>query len=207
MNLDELARSAAGTNAETFSRRFPHPALVFVSTSASAPDEPKVDTPSGGIKLPGKDVSFSRTSAFKATDAFPAVKDALQDMIPEKGTGSAKSDILGTSLVVFLQKSNRNPFESMITIGRATNNDHCLPLPTVSKVHAYFSKAPDGSWRLTDQRATNGTWVDGLRLEAGGNAPLNDGSRIGFGPDARARFFTAAGLHGFLALYRSGIAV
>ena len=69
------------------------------------------------------------------------------------------------------------------------------------------SWTPTGVWRLTDQRATNGTWVDSQRVEAGGSANLSDGARIGFGPDVRARFFTASGLFGFLALYRSGVAV
>ena len=116
-------------------------------------------------------------------------------------------EVRASSLVVFLVKSGRNPFESMITVGRATNNDHCLPLTTVSKVHAYFCASPGGAWRLHDQKATNGTFVDKQRLELGGSAALQDGSRIGFGPDARARFFTPSGLFGFLALFRSGLAM
>jgi pSer/pThr/pTyr-binding forkhead associated (FHA) protein len=202
VELDELARATHGLDDMAFTRRFPVPALIFLTTPEAPRDEDsRVDTPSGGIKLPGKEGSFSRTSAFKATDAFPAIHDMIRDM----GTKEMVGRELAHSPVVFLEKSKRNPFESMITLGRATNNDHCLPLPTISKFHAYFSKDPSGTWRLTDQRATNGTWVDGQRLQPGDSAPLADGSRVGFGPDARAKFFTPQGLYGFLALYRSGV--
>ncbi len=198
MKLDELARASNGLDEARFVARFTHPAIVFVTGTAPVEQPVKVDTPSGGTKIPPT-TAFERTSTYKATDQMPAASD-LSDPTPMR-------DTLAASPVVFLQKSGRNPFESMITIGRATNNDHCLPLPTVSKVHAYFSKTPRGDWCLTDQRATNGTFVDGQRLVAGSTAPLTDGSRIAFGPDVRARFYTAAGLFGFLALYRSGIAV
>lgn len=207
MKLEELARESAGVDEVSFLKRYANPSLVFLASLGSSADEVgKVDTPSGAIKLPGKDASFSRTSAMKATDSFPVFTDALRDMAVQAGENPGK-ELVGASLVVFLVKSKRNPFESMITIGRASNNDHCLPLPTISKVHAYFSKTPTGVWRLTDQRATNGTWVDSQRLEPGATANLADGTRIGFGPDARARFYSPLGLFGFLALYRSGVAV
>lgn len=207
MKLEELAREANGLDETAFLRRFTKPVLIFMATgSGLADDAGKVDTPSGAIKLPGKDYSFSRTSTMKATDSFPVFTEALRDMAAQASHNPGR-ELLGASPVVFLEKSTRNPFESMITIGRASNNDHCLPLPTISKVHAYFSKTPTGVWRLTDQKATNGTWVDTQRLEAGGTANLSDGARIGFGPDARARFYTPLGLFGFLALFRSGVAV
>ncbi|MEZ0229463.1 MAG: FHA domain-containing protein [Planctomycetota bacterium] len=208
MKLEDLARESKGLDETAFVRRFPNPALVFIASSNSAVDDAsKVDTPSGGIKIPGHEASFSRTNVMKATDSFPVFTDAVRDMAVQGGIENPGRELLGTSPVVFLAKSGRNPFESMITIGRATNNDHCLPLPTISKVHAYFSKTPTGVWRLTDQKATNGTWVDGQRLDPGSTANLGEGARLSFGPDARARFFTAAGLFGFLTLYRSGVAV
>ncbi len=211
MRLEDLARESGGLDETTFVRRFPHPVLVFAAASSgSADDSQHVDTPSGGIKIPGKEkeISFSRTSAMKATDSFPVLADSVHDMAEKGGAeNNPARELLGTAPVVFLEKSKRNPFESMITIGRASNNDYCLPLGTISKVHAYFTKTPTGVWRLTDQRATNGTWVDGLRLELGATANLAEGARLSFGPDARARFFTPVGLFGFLALYRSGVAV
>jgi hypothetical protein len=198
VKLEELARASNGLDEARFVARFSHPALVFVTATAPVEEPAKVDTPSGGTKIPPA-TAFERTSTYKTTDQVPVASE-LSDATPMR-------DTLAASPVVFLQKSARNPFESMITIGRASNNDHCLPLPTISKVHAYFSKTPRGEWCLTDQRATNGTFVDGQKLTAGATVPLADGSRIAFGPDVRARFYSAAGLFGFLALYRSGIAV
>jgi hypothetical protein len=190
----------------SFVRQFARPALVFLTGATPASDEPRVDTPSNGVKLPGAD--FGRTNALKTTDAFPVVDETMVD--PEEAPRPVEQrarEVIGASLVVFLEKSGRNPFESMITIGRTPNNDHCIPLPSISKVHAYFSKTPSGDWRITDQKSTNGTSVDGRRLEAGGSASVVDGTRIDFGPDARSKFFTPLGLYGFIQLYRSGVTV
>jgi len=94
----------------------------------------------------------------------------------------------------------------MITVGRARNNDICLPLGSVSKVHAYFGKKPGTElWKLTDQNATNGTLLDEKRIPTGGSAELHDGARIAFGPDAVARYYTPQGLFGYLALCRAGL--
>ena len=90
--------------------------------------------------------------------------------------------------------STYDPSADVITVGRATNMDVCLPLPSVSKFHACFTGSRHG-WKITDESATNGTFVDDTRLARGGSTWLREGSRVAFGPGARGRFFTAKGLY------------
>src|SRR4029079_8442059 len=42
----------------------------------------------------------------------------------------------------------------------------------VSRLHAIIEPTGDGEWRVVDQKSRNGTYVNGLRVEA---APLTDG--------------------------------
>lgn len=56
------------------------------------------------------------------------------------------------------------------TIGRSASNDIVLPDPSVSKHHAQVVQEEDG-WRLMDLESTNGTFVNGERVEAQRLAP------------------------------------
>ncbi len=192
MTLDELAKAAAMLDETAFTARYPKPALVFTATSAKE-GEKLINTPSSGEKGMGQTANLRPT-------------DSNEPFRPEKVRPAPAPPELQRAEVVFLEKTSRNPFAEMITVGRATNNDVCLPLTSVSKVHAYFTHGAADEWKLTDQRATNGTWVNDARLAAGSTASLGDGTRIAFGPEARARFFLPDGLFGFLALYRAGVA-
>ncbi|MEZ4403270.1 MAG: FHA domain-containing protein [Kofleriaceae bacterium] len=49
---------------------------------------------------------------------------------------------------------------------------------SVSATHAQLEQAGPGRWRVVDRASTNGTYVDGVRVEA---APLTDGARVRFG--------------------------
>jgi pSer/pThr/pTyr-binding forkhead associated (FHA) protein len=96
-----------------------------------------------------------------------------------------------------LVKSLRNPYAGMITVGRAPNNDICLPVRSVSKLHAYFQR--DGAcWRLRDSMSSFGTFLGGERLAGDRSAPVENGVEVAFGPDSSCTFVTAGGLHAFL---------
>jgi hypothetical protein len=198
VNLEELARTTSTLDESSFKKKYPSPALVFLGSSVVAAEGLNVDTPSNGHKV----ARFSKTNSMKVTDAFPAFDPNAQTR--ESREATVAKETFGAAAVIFLAKTDRNPFASMITVGRATNNDVCLPLQTVSKLHAYFTKLPTG-WRIYDQRATNGTLVDEVRLAPGDSLPVTDGTRIALGPDAKARFYAPEGLFGFLKMYRAGI--
>lgn len=60
------------------------------------------------------------------------------------------------------------------TIGRARDNDLALPGALVSRHHARLDWS-EGEWRVTDEKSSNGTYVNGRRIQDIG---LTDGSRI-----------------------------
>ncbi len=119
-----------------------------------------------------------------------AVQTLLDLEAPEPA--AARLD-LSDAEVLFVEKSARNPFGTMITLGRASNNDLIVPAPTVSKFHASFARGPAG-WSLTDQRSANGTWVDGRRVDAGATVPLPDEIWLRLGRDVLARWLTPPAL-------------
>ena len=98
--------------------------------------------------------------------------------LPANRTASAPQ-----SVVYPLVKRPGGAYPQQIGVGRTRNADICLEYPEVSKFHAYFIyNERDRCFTLTDAGATNGTFVDGVRLKANQAAILHDGSRLMFGP-------------------------
>ena len=62
-------------------------------------------------------------------------------------------------------------------VGRSAGSDIQLPEGSVSSRHAQLEKI-GGGWRLTDLQSTNGTFVNGQRIDS---AELKPGDRIRFG--------------------------
>jgi hypothetical protein len=80
------------------------------------------------------------------------------------------------SLLPLRKRPGSNPFMMMITLGRAANNDIVLATPDVSKLHCYFHRFA-GGWSLCDPGSTNGTHLDGRRVNERG-LPVRSGARI-----------------------------
>lgn len=64
------------------------------------------------------------------------------------------------------------------TIGRATGADFIVDAPLVSRVHCRVTALPGGELEVRDLNSTNGTFVNGERIE---NAVLAPGDRIQVG--------------------------
>ena len=64
------------------------------------------------------------------------------------------------------------------TIGRATGADFILDAPLVSRVHCRLTALPGGELEVKDLDSTNGTFINGTRIESGRLAP---GDRLGVG--------------------------
>ena len=64
------------------------------------------------------------------------------------------------------------------TIGRATGADFIVDAPLVSRVHCRLTVLPSGELEVKDLDSTNGTFVNGKRVEAG---TLASGDRLGLG--------------------------
>jgi hypothetical protein len=66
---------------------------------------------------------------------------------------------------------------SPVRVGRADDNDLVLADPEVSRHHARLELDAQG-WRAVDLGSTNGTWVNGVRLNA---ATIDAGDEVAFG--------------------------
>jgi pSer/pThr/pTyr-binding forkhead associated (FHA) protein len=73
-----------------------------------------------------------------------------------------------------------DPHRAQILLGRRGGVDVLLPHAAVSSVHARIERRGD-SYQLVDDRSTNGTYLNGARLEPGEKRPLAEGDKIGIG--------------------------
>ncbi len=64
------------------------------------------------------------------------------------------------------------------TIGRAVGADFIVDAALVSRVHCRLTALPDGSLEVRDMDSTNGTFVNGKRIET---ATLASGDRVQIG--------------------------
>jgi hypothetical protein len=164
----EIIQDARSLSPSAFCVKHPYPFLLGDerSTTAAEGDERKL----------GGETSFMTTALPPGYDHGP------------------EPLAMAPSIIVPVRKGPQNPFASMVTVGRASNNDLQLEAGTISKFHAYFHQI-EGRWRLTDGRSQNGTFVQGERLPDGGDRNLSDGDAVAFGPDSRFRFFDGRTLY------------
>ena len=97
--------------------------------------------------------------------------------------------------VVLPVKKVQTTFPSMITIGRAKNNDIIIPDALVSKFHAFFRQLDDGEWGIADAGSANGTRLGEVDLPPKGQPErVRSGDKIVFGGVSAFRFLDAGGL-------------
>jgi hypothetical protein len=179
--LGQLAAEAL--DAAAFRAAHTAPALVFETADGSGGAGP-VDTPSSPFAQ-GVGSSTEVLGPLAAAQQMTRMADLVDPL----------------ARVAFLEKSARNPFGGLITLGRARNNDLVLSVPSVSKLHAIFTH-PDERWLLADDDSVNGTFLNGSRLPAKEKTPVGDGDSLRFGPDVQCRLFLPESLLGLLALVR-----
>jgi pSer/pThr/pTyr-binding forkhead associated (FHA) protein len=145
------------------------------------------------------DPDFDETETASYMPSTPPKGSPLQSTTTSQQSPVQRALGHADSFVIPIVKSDRNAFTDMITVGRATNNDILLPVPSVSKLHGYFKR--DGErWRYHDASAMNGTWVARRRLEPGEVVELTDGLELHFGPEVQTLWTTPEGLHAILRL-------
>ena len=81
----------------------------------------------------------------------------------------------GSALAIALEPVVRDV--PQVTLGRSPSCDLVVEEGTVSQVHLLFRQAPDG-WTVEDPGSTNGSWLDGVRLEKGVAHRLAEGGRL-----------------------------
>lgn len=208
--LSDFKQRVGKLDRESFLKRYPQPVILLEKKEGEFADpgfqtvatkrDDSADTKDGEDEEgrgPGRDTDIDMKVATPDTPPTPKrTPTAEKHADIAKRLGEAGSAVY----VCVLAKRDANKFASMITVGRAANNDVRINLPSVSKFHAYFTHIPrDGSWFITDANSSNGTWVDGERLKPErGRAKLVNGTAIRLGPDVIGRFFDASGLYEFL---------
>ncbi|MEZ6184621.1 MAG: FHA domain-containing protein [Planctomycetota bacterium] len=80
-----------------------------------------------------------------------------------------------------------------ITLGRSKRAAIRVKHEQISNRHAVLwpPSAEDSTWYLMDMNSTNGTYVDGVRVEAGDRIPLRSGMVLRFGLEKRLAFLDA----------------
>jgi hypothetical protein len=112
----------------------------------------------------------------------PPIDFETVSAVPIAPTGSASDESFPWEWrLTRIAKKEGNPFPDRISVGRAPNCDICIRLPFISKLHAHFVPKDDGTVDLVDQRAANGTSVNGRQLTAGERVSLNVRDKIWLG--------------------------
>ena len=79
------------------------------------------------------------------------------------------------------KRAGANAFASMITVGRARNNDLVFNAGGVSKFHAYFTVGVSGEASVIDVESTHGTFVNYKRLASREPRVLRPNDQVRFG--------------------------
>ncbi|MHC4778319.1 MAG: FHA domain-containing protein [Planctomycetota bacterium] len=103
-----------------------------------------------------------------------------------------------SAMAVPMVKSDRNTFENMVTLGRASNNDVVVPHPSISKFHAFF-RIDGTSGSVSDAGSSYGTILNGRELGKGESAPLESGSTLQFAKSVTAKFYSPSAFYEFLS--------
>lgn len=66
-----------------------------------------------------------------------------------------------------------------ISFGRSPENDVCIKDSNVSRCHCKIVQNDNGSYTITELNSTNGTFVNGQRINGAVKLSFNDSVRIG----------------------------
>ena len=166
----------------------------YLGFCSEMPQERFVNTFPGGFfvektqRILDKDVIFQFST--KSFDD-PELSDQLKE-------GLAQPDAL-EARVIELQKRRAGAVEEAVTVGRSPQNDIVLYNRLISKNHAQLFISPDKrACHLLDLDSTNGTLLNGNKLNPHERYKLTDGDEISFGPQARVVYFSPKTFYDFL---------
>jgi len=172
LTVIDLMRARQGQTRDEFVMTHPYPYLIDQSGGSA------VATPKGGYET--TQTSLESYQALMQAHAAKTIR----------------------SLVLPIVKKGSGIFAGMINVGRTHNNDVVISSGEVSKFHAYFTKDPvQGGYSLTDVGSTNGTWVNGVKLEPRQAMLLNEGAILNFAGQRELLFYTPQGVYDFMGQF------
>ena len=107
--------------------------------------------------------------ASRATLVIP-VAPATPERTPGPAAKPPSGEALGLSLKLAAGKD-------AVVVGRAQDCDIAISDATVSSKHLLFMRGTTG-WTVRDAKSSNGSWLDGARLEPGLPRALSDGAQL-----------------------------
>ena len=124
---------------------------------------------------------FTRQLTIKAT--FP---DENSEAQPATANAAAAPVALPAASVTLVLRANGRPelrakFTDRAAVGRSHDNALCISDSSVSSFHAGFTAGANGAIWLTDIGSSNGTMVNGVRINEGDKTIVRDGDRVQFG--------------------------
>ena len=165
------------------------------------------------------DASHLSVAAFRERygEAFLVHNGSLEKLKPYVRTKVADvADILGEkpdpdamvgkldAAVFAVCHSGRSPFPNFVSVGRAKVNDVIISHQSVSKFHAFFRNADDGTFVIQDGGSKNGTMVNHTRVpDKSESRPVlvESGARVSFGR-VHMTFYLAEEFHAFVRYAR-----
>jgi hypothetical protein len=115
----------------------------------------------------------------RATRGKRADTDEITRVTSIKGSGKHRASLALVHRVFPLAKST-HATSGPVVVGRTTDNDVSIPEYSISKRHCSF-ELKDGLMTVADCGSTNGTMLNGTRLEQDAPIPLCGGEQITMG--------------------------
>jgi hypothetical protein len=169
-----------------------------VTTSTATATLPRLDAFLADRKALSKEAFLAKHTASALIISASAQGAQLEDaggfhtQVLPSGTDRYGIPVASQISVAFVVKRMADAFQNFIWVGRESRCDVVLPFESISKLQAQFLKKASGELDLLDPGSTNGTFLEGARLEKNKAAPVRDGMGIRFGR-VSCRFRTAEG--------------
>jgi hypothetical protein len=157
LSIQTLAAELRTLGEPTFRNRYPHGFLLVKSVPPSS---------ESGDMGPKTIFTMLISGEGKGKGLKVAEREGIRGALPREALP--------------LVKTVRNVYERKITVGRAKNNDIVIRSPKISKVHAVIERQKEGDYFLSDLGSTNGTRVNGERLNRKQTVKLASGDEIKF---------------------------
>lgn len=155
---------------------------------------------------------------FEEAHPYPfLVKEATEGSVPPAATGRGTTRLKTPSAVVgggLLQgdvvlhgvcpKDPEN-FDGAVSLGRDDDCDIVVQDGSISGKHANFTlefRGDEKVFFVTDVGSSNGTFVNGERIEPNTPVEVDDQDSVRFGPGVKFQFFQSEGFFQFLEFYR-----
>ena len=110
--------------------------------------------------------------------AFATISVKKLDDLLKNETQVQNKEILD---IIPVAKTTRNPFASKIIVGRTSTQDIIIEDLLVSKFHAYFENLGNNKFSIIERGSTNGTILNGFKLEVSVQNFVKDQDEISFG--------------------------